>query len=63
MTEREYIQAIRDAAARYVEVIREPTAHEEDGAARIRRREAIKEKLGAFTAIELCDAWLRSSGA
>jgi hypothetical protein len=55
MTKQEYVRTIRDVAARHLEVIRDLSAHEEDGAGRIRHWEAVKEKLSAHTAIELCD--------
>ena len=57
MTEPEYIQAIRDAATAYLEVIRDPTAFQDAGA-RIRRWQAIREKLSAHATLKLCDAWL-----
>ena len=60
MTERKYIQAIRDAATAYVEVIRDPKAFQDAGA-RIRRWWTIREKLGAHTVVRLCDAWLAQS--
>ena len=63
MTEREYVEAIRAVAERYLEVIRQPSAHEKDGWSRIKRWEAIKEKLSAHTAIDICTAWLDAQDA
>jgi hypothetical protein len=61
LTEVEYVQAIRDAALAYLEVIRNPTAYLDDGAKRMRRWWTIREKLSAHTAVRLCDAWLAQS--
>ena len=61
MTEAEYVQTIRDAAAGYIEVIRDPSAQE--SGQRIRRWWAITEKLSPHTVIALCDAWLEKQGA
>jgi hypothetical protein len=57
MTEDEYIQSIRDTAQRYIEVIRDPSAHPEDGYRRMQHWEAVKQKLSAHTLIKLCDLW------
>lgn len=62
MTELAYIQAIRDAATAYREVIRDPTAFQNAGA-QIRRWQSIREKLSAHTTLKLCDAWLAQSRA
>jgi len=58
MTGDEYIQSIRDTAQRYIEVIRDPAAHPEDGYRRMQHWEAVKQKLSAHTMIALCDLWL-----
>ena len=57
MSEAEYVHAIRNAAQRYLDVVRDPAAHHSDGQQRIRRWEAIKEKISPITLIALCDAW------
>ena len=63
MTEAEYIHVLREAAARYLEVVRDPCGHQQDGRERIQRWEVIREKLSAHTTIRLCDAWLESDRA
>jgi hypothetical protein len=63
MTEAEYVRAIREAAARYIDVIRDPRGHLRDGCERIRRWEIIREKLSAHTTIRLCNAWLERDRA
>lgn len=64
MTEAEYVQAIRNVAEGYLEVIREPLAFvdADEGLRRIRHWTAIKEKLSPHTAIQLCDLWLEKNG-
>lgn len=57
MTESEYIQSIRDTAQRYIEVIRDPSAHGKDASRRMRHWQAVKEKLSPWTLIALCDLW------
>lgn len=58
MTEADYVLTIRDAAQRYVDVIRDPE-RVDAGQAHLLHWMAIKEKLSPFTAIALCDAWLQ----
>lgn len=62
MTEIEYIQAIRDAAERYIEVIREPATHGKDAKRRLHRWQMIKENLSAHSMVRLCDLWLGNEG-
>jgi hypothetical protein len=61
MTEAEYVQAIRDAAQRYTDVIRDGVANR-DGKKHLDRRQAIKDKFSPHTAIQLCDLWLEKNG-
>ncbi len=61
MTESEYVQAIRDSASAYVDVIRNPDNHKTDGKAIIGRWWTMKENLSAHLIIDLCNLRLASS--
>jgi hypothetical protein len=60
MTEREYVEKIKDVASNYQAVIAKQTWHEGDTAA-IQHWQSMKEKLSPRTAIEMCNAWLEAN--
>ena len=61
MSEDEYIEAIKNSAERYLEVIRDPGLYQEDGGSRIKHWEHIKCFLSAHTIIRLCEKHLAST--
>ena len=60
VTEREYVEAIRDVATKYRDIFRKDRFCPSDKA-RIDHWEAIKQKLCPSTAIALCNAWLAAN--
>lgn len=61
MTEREYIEKLRDAAADYIRAIEQNQRHAGPRAA-ARRWHTMRDNLSVFTMHDLCERWIQTSG-